>query len=151
MDNLNKVEILLIEDNENDAELVVHALENNNLANNFFWVKDGDEALQFLFVTGPYSDRAVSSHPKSILLDLKLPKINGLEALKKIRKVEQTRLIPVVIFTSSKEERDIINSYELGANSYIAKPLEFEDFVKTVADIVTYWLALNRTLSQAKA
>ncbi|MBU1355562.1 MAG: response regulator [Candidatus Edwardsbacteria bacterium] len=139
-----QVEILLVEDNQTDAELTMRALKKNNLANLVKWVKDGAEALDYLFAQGQYSDNKVNNPPKVILLDLRLPKVDGLEVLKKVKGDERTRLIPVVVLTSSKEERDIVESYKLGVNSYISKPVEFEEFVKKVGELGLYWVLLNQ-------
>jgi CheY-like chemotaxis protein len=140
----NAIEILLVEDNPQDAELTLRALKKHNISNQILVVKDGAEALDFIFGTGKYSDRDLSNHPKVILLDLKLPKINGLEVLKIIKNDARTKVIPVVILTSSREERDIIEGYRLGVNSYIVKPVEFEEFVKAVSDLGLYWLLINQ-------
>ncbi|MFZ1554045.1 MAG: response regulator, partial [Anaerolineae bacterium] len=121
-----QVEILLVEDNPNDAELALRALKKNNLANNVAVVTDGEEALDFVFARGAYSHRKIENGPKVILLDLKLPKVDGLEVLRAIKSDPVTRIIPVVVLTSSKEERDIVESYKLGVNSYIVKPVEFD-------------------------
>jgi len=144
MENLNEVEILLVEDNPNDAELTIRALKKSNLANNIVHVVDGEEALNFIFCRGNYSD---NKHclPKVILLDLKLPKVDGLEVLKELKSNERTRAIPVVMLTSSKEERDIIESYKLGVNSYIAKPVDFDQFVEAIKNLGLYWLLLNQS------
>ncbi len=139
-----EVEILLVEDNPSDAELTLRALKKHNLANNVQLVKDGAEALEFIFATGSYSGRNISQKPKVVLLDLKLPKVSGLEVLKAIKADERTKLVPVVVLTSSKEERDLVDSYKLGANSYITKPVDFESFVKAVMDLGLYWLLLNQ-------
>lgn len=144
MDPANEIEILLVEDNPNDAELTLRALKKYNLANRVQIAKDGVEALEFIFATGPYSGRNINHYPKVILLDLKLPKLDGLEVLRKIKSDERTKIIPVVILTSSKEERDLVESYKLGANSYITKPVDFESFVKAVSDLGLYWLLLNQ-------
>jgi len=144
---LNKhevVEILLVEDNPTDAELAMRALKKNNLANNLVWVKDGAEALDFLFGKGAYAARETNNVPHVILLDLRLPKVDGLEVLRAVKNDELTKHIPVVVLTSSKEDRDITESYKLGVNSYISKPVEFEAFAKTVAELGMYWLLLNR-------
>jgi len=138
------VEILLIEDNMSDAELAIRSLKKHNLANDLIHVKDGAEALDFLFARGNYKNRDKKNYPKVILLDLKLPKINGLEVLKKIKQNDDTKLIPVVILTSSKEEKDIVESYKLGVNSYIQKPVDFDNFAKSVAEVGLYWLLLNK-------
>lgn len=144
---LNKheaVEILLVEDNPTDAELAMRALKKNNLANELVWVKDGAEALDFLFGKGAYAGREVGKVPHVILLDLRLPKVDGLEVLRIVKNDELTKYIPIVVLTSSKEDRDVTESYRLGVNSYISKPVEFEAFAKTVADLGMYWLLLNR-------
>ncbi len=138
------VEILLVEDNATDAELCILALKERNLANHLAWVKDGAEALDFLFATGGYSERQVTNIPKVVLLDLRLPKIDGLEVLKRIKADERTRHIPVVVLTSSKEDRDIVASYNLGVNSYISKPVDFDEFTKVVSELGMYWLLINR-------
>lgn len=144
MADTNEVEILLVEDNPNDAELTIRALKKHNLANKMIWVKDGAEALDFVYARGAYSSRDVDCIPKLILLDLRLPKVDGLEVLRIVKSDEKTKLIPVVVMTSSKEERDITESYKLGVNSYITKPVDFEEFVKTVAELGMYWLLLNK-------
>lgn len=137
------VEILLVEDNPEDIELTLRALKKNNLANKVHIVQDGEEAIDYIFGTGKYSNRKIEDKPKVILLDLKLPKISGLEVLKKIKTNDKTKLIPVVVLTSSREESDIIESYKLGINSYIVKPVEFNKFIKSVSDLGLYWLLLN--------
>ncbi len=143
-ENESVVDILLVEDNPTDAELTLRALKKYNLANNVFLVKDGAEALAFIFATGTYSYRSISNQPRVVVLDLKLPKVDGLEVLRKVRSDERTRLIPVVALTSSREEKDIVESYKLGVNSYITKPVEFEGFMKAVTEIGLYWLLLNK-------
>ena len=143
--NLNTVDLLLVEDNINDAELAIRELKKHNLANNFFHVKDGEEALEFIFATGRYAaTRSIDNPPKLILLDIHMPKVNGLEVLKKIKTEEQTKIIPVVILTSSKEDPDIKESYKLGANSYIVKPVNFEGFAESIKNLGFYWLLLNQ-------
>ena len=144
MGNYNEVEILLVEDNPNDAEMTIRALKKSNLANNIVHVIDGEEALNFIFGREKYSGNK-QSLPKVILLDLKLPKIDGLEVLKEIKSNELTKTIPVVMLTSSKEERDIIESYKLGVNSYIAKPVDFDQFVEAIKHLGLYWLLLNQS------
>jgi|SRR5208337_2433969 len=139
-----EVEILLVEDNPNDAELTIRALKNQNLANNLVWIKDGAEALDFIFAKGDYKDRQPSQLPKVVLLDLRLPKVDGMEVLLRIRSDERTKHTPVVVLTSSREDRDIAEAYKLGVNSYIQKPVSFGDFAKTVADMGFYWLLLNK-------
>lgn len=138
------VEILLVEDNPNDVELEMRAFKKHNLANKVFVVKDGAEALDYLFGRGAYADRDTSLNPKVILLDLKLPKVDGLEVLRQIKSDERTKTIPVVVLTSSKEERDLTESYKLGVNSYVAKPIKFDEFVQAVAEMGLYWLLLNK-------
>jgi two-component system response regulator len=138
------VEILLVEDNPADQELTLKALKKYNLSNNIFMVEDGAEAIDFVFAEGAYSSRNISILPKLILLDLKLPKISGLEVLKKIKADQRTKKIPVVILTSSKEEKDIIESYQYGVNSYIVKPVDFSKFIESIREIGFYWLLLNQ-------
>ena len=140
----NEVEILLIEDNPNDVELTLRALKKHNLTNKVHVVKDGAEALEFIFATGAYASRDINHSPRVILLDLKLPKVDGLEVLRQVKSNERTKMIPIVVLTSSKEERDLVESYKLGANSYIAKPVDFESFVKAVSELGMYWLLLNQ-------
>jgi len=143
MKSKEEVEILLVEDNPTDVELTLRALKKNNLANKVYVATDGAEALDYLFATGVYKEREIDKKPKVILLDLKLPKVDGLEVLKKIKADERTRNIPVVVLTSSKEEQDRIESYNLGVNSYIVKPVDFEQFSKSVQELGLYWLLLN--------
>ncbi|MCX9085110.1 MAG: response regulator [Candidatus Methanoperedens sp.] len=144
MTNLNEVEILLVEDNPYDVELTLTALQENNLTNRVHVVNDGAEALEFIFATGIHSQRNIKNIPKVILLDLKLPKVNGLEVLRKIKSDERTKMIPVVVLTSSQEERDVVGSYNLGVNSYIIKPLDFNKFIDAVAKLSLYWVLVNR-------
>ena len=139
----NDVEILLVEDNPNDVELTLHALKKNNIVNRVEIVRDGAEALDYLFATGMYADRDINSHPRVILLDLKLPKIDGKEVLRRIKADPRTQTIPVVVVTSSREESDVVESYHLGVNSYIRKPVDFEQFTEAVRTIGMYWLLLN--------
>tara|TARA_Y100001972_G_C7572863_1_gene287513 strand:+ start:48 stop:509 length:462 start_codon:yes stop_codon:yes gene_type:complete len=141
------VEILLLEDNKNDAELAILALEEFNLANQMVWLKDGKQGLDFLFGRGEFEGRDVGQPPKLILLDLKMPKVSGIEVLKAIREDPRTKFIPVTVLTSSKEEKDIIETYKLGVNSYIVKPVDFEQFSKSVRDVGYYWLLLNQNPS----
>lgn len=141
----NVVEILLAEDSDYDAEMAILALEEHNISNKIYRVSDGEEAIDFLFSKGNYADRKSKSLPRLILLDLKMPKVDGLEVLEEIRKNESTKYIPVVMLTSSKEEQDIVKSYQLGVNSYIVKPVEFEKFSQAVQDIGFYWLLLNHS------
>lgn len=141
MMHLDNVEILLVEDNNSDAELTLRALKKNNLANQIVIVTDGEEALNFIFARGSFSERNI---PRVILLDLKLPKVDGLEVLKIIKEDPRTKIIPVVVLTSSTEEKDIIESYRLGVNSYIVKPVDFTKFIATIRDLGMYWLAINQ-------
>ena len=143
MENGKQVDILYVEDDPNDAELALRALKKNNLANNLVHVQDGEAALDFLLARGEYRDRIQDGNPKVILLDLNLPKVSGLEVLKAVRADAGLRFIPVIIMTSSREEKDLIASYELGVNSYIVKPMDFEKFVQAVREIGLYWLLLN--------
>ena len=138
MQNNLAIEVLLIEDNPDDAELTIRVLKKHNLANNLVHLQDGEEALEFLFAEGN------NNIPKLILLDLKMPKVDGIEVLKKLKNNEQKKVIPVVILTSSKEERDIIESYHLGVNAYVVKPVEFDKFVEAVAKLGLFWLILNQ-------
>lgn len=140
----NEVEILLVEDNPNDVEVTLRALKKNNLANRVVVVSDGEEALDFVFARGAYGDRRAEDGPRLILLDLKLPKVDGLEVLKAIKSDERTRVVPVVVMASSREESDIIESSKLGVNSYIVKPVDFDKFVDAVNSLGMYWLLLNQ-------
>lgn len=137
------VEILLVEDNPNDAELSLYALKKYKVANHIFHARDGAEALDYIFCTGPFSDRQVEDVPRVILLDLKLPKVDGHEVLRRVKSDERTKNIPVVVLTSSREERDVIESYHQGVNSYIVKPIDFEQFTEAVRKLGMYWLLLN--------
>ncbi len=139
-----EIEILLVEDNMSDAELTIRALKKNNLVNKLVHLKDGAEALDFIFGEGAYAGRRLENSPKAILLDLKMPKMNGIDVLKKIKSDERTRKIPIVVLTSSKEDPDIAACYELGVNSYVVKPVEFEEFVKVVSELGLYWMILNQ-------
>ncbi|MGH8631046.1 MAG: response regulator [Burkholderiales bacterium] len=143
MADYEQVEILLAEDNSRDAEMTMRALRKINFVNNVHWVKDGQEALDFLFSAGAYKDNPGRS-PKLVLLDIKMPKVDGIEVLRRIKAEERTRTIPVVVMTSSNEERDVIDSYRLGVNSYIVKPVDFAAFVETVSKIGMYWILTNR-------
>lgn len=138
------VEVLLVEDSPRDAELTIRALRKRNLANNIVHVKDGQEALDWLFAQGAYASRDVSNKPKVVLLDLKLPKVDGREVLAAIRADERTKLLPVVVMTSSQEDNDVVESYKLGVNSYIVKPVDFDNFSAAVASLGHYWLLLNQ-------
>jgi two-component system, response regulator len=140
----NEVEILLVEDNSSDAEMTIRALKRNNLANRLLHLKDGAEALDFIFAQGIYSVRNMQNVPKVILLDLKMPKVNGIEVLRKLKSLEHTRKIPVVILTSSKEDPDIQVCYSLGANSYVVKPVEFDAFMQAVSSLGLYWMIVNQ-------
>lgn len=142
--NGDGLEIVIVEDDPNDAELIMRVLRKHNLANKVVHLKDGAEALDFLFAQGGYADRVTKSTPRVILLDLKLPKVNGIEVLRRIKSDERTKRIPVVILTSSSEERDLKDAYELGVNSYVTKPIKFDEFAKVVADLGLYWMVLNR-------
>lgn len=144
MSETREIEVLLVEDNPTDAELAIRALKKHNLANRLVWVKDGAEALDFIHAQGAYADRAGKCIPKVVLLDLRLPKVDGIEVLRQLKSDEHTRTVPVVVLTSSKEDRDVTESYRLGVNSYISKPVEFEEFAKTVAELGFYWLMTNR-------
>lgn len=144
MEQVVQVEILLVEDNPTDAELALRALKKHNLANRLEWVKDGAAALDFLFARGEYAARSGSAQPNVVLLDLRLPKVDGLEVLQQMRADERTRNTPVVVLTSSKEDRDIVASYQLGANSFVSKPVEFEEFARTVAEMGLYWVLVNK-------
>jgi len=139
----SQVEILLVEDNIDDAEMTIHALRKSNLANKLFHATDGEEALDFLFGKGKYAGRDINLKPKIILLDLKMPKINGIEVLEKVKSNYATKKIPVVILTSSKEDPDVSKCYDLGANGYIVKPVEFDGFTKAISDLGMYWMLLN--------
>jgi two-component system response regulator len=145
----NSVEILLVEDNPRDAELMIRALKKRNLANRLFHVTDGVEAIDFLLHKGKFSDRINTISPRIIFLDLKLPKIDGLQVLKEIRSNYSTRTIPVVIVTSSKEDPDILKAYELGASSYVVKPVDFESFSEVMSNLGFYWLLINTTVEKS--
>jgi two-component system, response regulator len=138
-----EVEVLLVEDNSSDAEMTIRALRKNNLANRLLHVRDGAEALDFLFAEGKYSERRMEHFPKVILLDLKMPKVNGKEVLLQIKSDKRTKKIPVVILTSSREDPDIKECYDLGVNGYVVKPVEFDEFHKAISDLGLYWLIVN--------
>ena len=142
--NAESVDILFVEDNSNDAELAIRELKKHNMANNLVHIEDGEEALEFIFGTGKFSSRDVTRPPKLILLDIQMPKVNGIEVLQKIKSDPRTRTIPVVMLTSSKEDPDIQKSYELGANSYIVKPVNFKGFSDAIRNLGFYWLLLNQ-------
>ena len=142
----DRIEILLVEDNPRDVEMTLRALKKRNVANKVYVAKDGAEALDYLFATGPHAARDLNHPPKVVLLDLKLPKVSGLEVLKKIKADEQTRTIPVVVLTSSQEEKDMVESYRLGVNSYIVKPVDFDKFMEAIGQLGLYWLVVNKPL-----
>ena len=149
MNDLDAIELLMVEDNAEDMELALRALRKANLWNHIQIARDGVEALDFIFCEGAYAGREVSDGPKVILLDLKLPKIDGIEVLRRIKRDPRTRTIPVVVLTSSKEQRDVVESYALGVNSYIVKPVNFESFIKAVHELGLYWLLLNQPAKAA--
>jgi two-component system, response regulator len=142
--NSEGLDILLVEDNQDDMDLALHALRRGKLANRIFVVRDGEEALDFLLCRGAFAQRSFDHPPKFVLLDLKLPKVDGMEVLKQVKSDPRTKTIPVVVMTSSKEERDLVASYNLGANSYIQKPVDFENFRATVKSVGLYWLIINQ-------
>jgi two-component system response regulator len=144
--NSGKLDILLVEDNQDDMDLALHALKQGKLANNIVVARDGEEALDFLFCRGAFAQRSFEHPPKLVLLDLKLPKVDGMEVLKQVKSDPRTRTIPIVIMTSSKEERDLVAGYNLGANSYIQKPVDFDQFRETVKTIGLYWLVINQSV-----
>ena len=141
----SEVEILLIEDNPNDAEMTIRALRKHNIANKVTHLKDGAEGLDFIFGTGNYKDRNIDNKPKVILLDLKMPKVDGIEVLRRVKSDKRTKTIPVVVLTSSKEDPDVRACYELGVNSYIVKPVGFENFTNAISELGLYWLLLNHS------
>jgi len=142
--SMNVLDILLVEDRVEDAELALMALKKYNLVNKVDWVKDGEEALEYIFAEGRYSDRDILDRPKVILLDLKMPKVDGIEVLKKIRGDERVKFIPVVILTTSKEEQDVLNAYNLNVNAYMLKPVEFNGFVEAIKTVGLFWAILNQ-------
>ena len=139
-----KIEILLIEDNPYEAELAIRSLKSNNIANDILHIDDGAEAIDFIFSEGIYKNKGHAQNPRLILLDLNLPKVDGLEILRRVKSDERTKMIPIVVLTSSREDRDIIESYKLGVNSYIVKPVNFESFSQAIAEFKMYWLILNQ-------
>ena len=145
MEDFNAVEILIVEDNPHDAELTLRALRKNNLANKVYVAEDGAEALDFIFCKGKYADRNFSIPPKVIFLDLKLPKISGLEVLQELKSNPHTKSLPVVMITSSREDPDIKKAYELGVNSYVVKPVNFDDFLSAMSHTGLYWLLVNES------
>ena len=142
---MKKTSVLLVEDNEDDVALTLRAFKKNNLANEVHVATDGQKALEFLFGNGEQAPRAAEDLPQVVLLDLKLPKVDGLEVLRRIRTNARTRALPVVVLTSSKEERDLVESYRLGANSYVRKPVDFEQFTSAAHQLGLYWMVLNMT------
>jgi two-component system, response regulator len=142
--NTGNVDIILVEDNPDDAELSIRALNKNKIVNALVHLKDGQEALDYIFCKGVYENRNIKDIPKVILLDIKMPRVDGIEVLKRIKADPCTKMIPVVLLTSSKEEKDILESYQLGVNSYIVKPVNFDSFIKVVSDLGLYWLLLNQ-------
>jgi two-component system, response regulator len=140
-----EVEILLVEDNPKDVELTLHALRKENLCNHIQVVRDGEEALDFLFCRGSYSNRSLDHPPKLVILDLKLPKVDGMEVLREIKNNIHTQAIPVTVLTASKEDQDLVESYKLGVNSYIQKPVDFDQFRDTVKQLGLYWLVVNQS------
>jgi CheY-like chemotaxis protein len=144
MSQFEQVEILLVEDNALDAELTTRALKNGGLANRLLWVKDGQEALDFLFRAGEYAERD-DTVPRLVLLDLKMPKVDGMEVLKAVKASEKTKRIPVVVMTSSQEEKDVAQTYDMGVNSYVVKPVDFNSLAELARQAGYYWLAINRT------
>lgn len=139
-----QVDILLVEDNPRDAEMTLRSFRRNNFANQVHWVKDGAEALAFMFCRGSYAGRDPAQRPRLVLLDIKMPRVDGIEVLRQLKQHDATRDTPVVVMTSSNEERDVAESYQLGANSYIVKPVQFEGFLEVVAKIGMYWVLTNR-------
>jgi len=144
MNEGGQIEILLVEDDPADAEMTLRALRRNNLANRVHWVKDGAEALEYMFRSGAYAGRDPSHAPRLVMLDIKMPKVDGIEVLRRLKADPATRTVPVVVMTSSNEEQDVIETYRLGVNSYIVKPVQFDVFLETVAKIGLYWVLTNR-------
>jgi two-component system response regulator len=144
-DKIHNIEIILVEDSMEDADLIIRSLKKNNLSNSVIHLTDGAEALDFMFAKGEYASRNIQDKPKVILLDLKMPKVDGLQVLRALKSDPRTKSIPVVIMTSSREDRDVVESHELGVNSYVVKPVSFESFAKAVADLGIYWLMINQS------
>ena len=144
MKDYDHVEVLLVEDNVHDAELAMRALKKNNLLNKLYWVRDGAEALDFVLRRDAYADRDGSGTLKLILLDLKMPKVDGFDVLRQLKGDEETKAIPIVVMTSSNQEKDVATSYRLGANGFVVKPVEFSDFIEAVSKLEMYWLFVNR-------
>ena len=142
--NTNEVDILLVDDSQDDVDLTLHALRSENLANTVFVARDGEEALDFLFCSGPHAKRSFEHPPKLVLLDLKLPKVDGMQVLKQVKSDARTKNIPVVMMTSSREDRDLVSGYALGVNSYLQKPVDFDEFRKMVKLLGLYWLVINQ-------
>jgi CheY-like chemotaxis protein len=147
--NSKSVEILLVEDNPDDVELTLHALRQEKLANTMEVARDGEEALDYIFCRGKHADREFNRQPRVVLLDLKLPKVDGMEVLRQIKGDPRTKAIPVVVLTSSREEKDMVNSYKLGVNAYIQKPVDFDQFRQTVKSLGLFWLVINQPLAAA--
>ena len=145
MDNIHNIEILLVEDSLEDANLVIRSLKKSNLGNSIKHLKDGEEAIDFIFARGRFAERNVNDKPKLILLDLKMPKVTGLEVLRMLKADERTKTIPIVIMTSSREDKDLVESYELGVNAYVVKPVAFENFSKAVVELGMFWLMVNQS------
>jgi two-component system response regulator len=143
-DPYGRVELLLVDDSPTDAELCIRTLKNHKLANDITWVKDGEQALDFLFARGEFAGRSIDQPPKVVLLDLRLPKVDGLEVLRQVRADDRLKPVPVVVLSSSREDRDIIESYRLGANGYVSKPVEFHEFSDAVTKLGLYWLLVNK-------
>ena len=143
-DATGRIETLLVEDNPTDAELCIRALKHHNLGDRLIWVKDGAEALDFLFGTGAFTDRGTNNRPKVVLLDLRMPKVDGMEVLRRVRADQRTRTIPIVVLTSSKDDRDIAEAYRLGANAFVSKPVEFGAFADAVTRLGLFWVRVNK-------
>jgi two-component system response regulator len=146
MNKEEEVQILLVEDNSSDAEMTISALKKNNLASGLLHIKDGAAALDFIFAEGEWSQRQIENKPKLILLDLKMPKVSGIEVLQRTKSDDRTKGIPVVVLTSSKEDPDIKKSYELGVNSYVVKPLGYDEFQKVITELGLFWMIVNQTV-----